>query len=131
MDKYYICIKNNNEFQIRVFHEYEDQTPQESMKKVNEWLEKENRKNITINEFNTYEEATRILNELVPYKSDININYEYRKYFEKCMNEENKKELERLINDYIMQTAHKEFNSFSPEGFKGKFNHWLKEHNNE
>lgn len=127
MDKYYITLKNNNEFQIRVFHEYQDQTPQESMKKVNKYLEDNNRKNITINEFNTYEEATNILNELVPYKSDININYEYRNYFETCMTNADKKELEKLINDYIMQKAHKQFGCLSPEGFKIKYNHYRKE----
>lgn len=126
-DKYYITLKTNNEFQIRVFHNYDDQSPKESMQKVNDYLKSVGKQAITLNEYNTYEEANKVLNQLVPYdENGINIDYELRKYYKYILDKDSKEELNKIINDFIQNKAFKQFNSFSMEGLKIKLNHELK-----
>lgn len=126
-DKYYITLKSNNEFQIRVFHTYEDQTPIESMNKVNDYLKSIGKQAITINEYKSYEEANEVLNQMCPYDNNgINIDYELRKYFKYIMSEEEKKELNKVINNFIETSAYKRYQSLSREGLKIKLNCELK-----
>ena len=131
-DKYYITLKTNNEFQIRVFHNYDDQSPKESMQKVNDYLKSVGKQAITLNEYNTYEEANKVLNQLVPYdENGINIDYELRKYYKYILDKDSKEELNEIINNFIRDKAFKQFNSFSMEGLKIKLNHELKVRNDK
>lgn len=126
-DKYYIELKSNNEFQIRHFHYYDDQKPQESMEKVNNYLKSKGGKGIPINAFNNYNEATKVLDKIVPYTNDgINVYYELRKYVQQFMTEEEKDELNKIINNYITEKAFKRFNAASFEGLKIKLNNAIK-----
>lgn len=129
---YYIVLKTNNEFQIRHLWEYKDRTPDENMQKINNFLSKNNRPNISLNKFKTYAEANEVLNQIVPYTTDgLTIDYELRKFYKYIMSNEQKKVLNELINEYIENLAFKKYNSKSREGLKIKLNHNLKEILNE
>lgn len=124
---YYITIKKNNEFQINHYWEYEDQRPQESLEKVNKWLSENGRGRISVNSYNSYEEANNVLNNLVPYNSDgLVIDYELRKYYKHLMPQEKKEELNEIINKYIEESAKKQYEAASREGLKIKINQAIK-----
>ena len=124
---YYITLKSNNEFQINHFWNYKEQTPDESIKKVNEFLDKQGRPNIRINKFNSYEEANNILNQIVPYNEDgLSIDYELRKFYKYIMTKEEKDKLNVIINNFIEDVAYDKYNARSREGLKIKLNCDLK-----
>ena len=126
--KYYINLKTNNEFQINHYNNYEDCKAEENSRRVTEWLKKNNKERINIRAYDTYQEANDVLNQMVPYDNDdgICIDYELRKYLKYLMSEEDKKELNLMINEFIEQKGYKQYRSASREGLKQQVNRAIK-----
>lgn len=126
--KYYINLKKNNEFQINHYNDYDDCKAEENSKKVTEWLKNNNKERINIKAYDTYKEANAILNKMVPYDNDdgICVDYELRKYLKYLMSEDDKKELNSMINEFIEQKGYRQYRSASREGLKVKVNEAIK-----